>query len=615
MASEHTLVTTEEQWQDAMVHIGQRDELCMDTETDGLVWHRNKVCSVQIGTGDRSFYFPFRHKEGPNLDEGKLRHLAEAVLTPDRPQKGFHYSFDVKVMAKEGMKTPAKMRDPMLGAHLMNENEDAFKMEALAAKYLDPSYADAERELIDVITARFDVPEKGAKGHLHKLPADLCWKYGLQDIDTTWELDDFYRPHLETWKLDGLYSEVNDFAMALADMEKEGVLIDQDALRELGDTAEPKAEALEAQLQEWARRDLEDPDFPANPRSHPQMKYWLGSMLGIPNTSKETLKQTGPDPRAQLLLDYRVWQKLKSSFVDPYWGFIADDGRIHPGIYITTPGTRQDNSIRGTASSRLSMSRPNLQQVPPAVKKVFNAPPGYSVVELDYSQAELRLNAHYWAERFGDLSLGRLLLAGEDMHARSAANAGIPRKAAKIRNFAIEYGAGAARLASANQTDINMERRYLNGYFKLFPGSRMLMQQAQYEAESRGYIRLWTGRVVHFNHPRARSFTAKNRLIQGGVAEMLRRAITRVKREVPEAIMVLTVHDSIVFYIPTPIVRPTVHKLRAIMQDQPWCTLPMVVDASFGPTWGDQEDLPRDPVGIPASVMALTTDPTLQRAA
>lgn len=612
--SEHTLVKTQEQWDDAMVHLGQRETLCMDTETDGVVWYRNEVCSVQIGTGDRAFYFPFRHKEGDNLEEGKLRHLMEEVLTPDRPQKGFHYSFDVKVSAKEGMKTPRKMRDPMLAAHLMNENEDSFKMEGLAAKYLDPSYADAERELIETIMERFDVPEKGAKGHLHKLPAELCWKYGLQDIDTTWELDDFYQPHMETWKVDGLYEEINDFALALADMEKEGILIDQDALRQLGEEAEPKAKELEALIQQRAREDLEDPDFPANPRSHPQMKLWLGQMLGVPDTSKPTLKQTGPDERAKLLLDYRVWQKLKSSFVDPYWNFIAPDGRIHPGIFITTPGTRQDNSIRGTASSRLSSAKPNMQQVPPAAKGLFKARKGYSIVELDYSQAELRLNAHYWAERFGDLSLGRLMLAGEDMHGRAAKEAGVPRKAAKIRNFSIEYGAGAGRLSKMNQTPIADERRYLNTYFSMFPGSRMLMQQAQHEAEQRGYIRLWTGRVVHFNHVRARTFTAKNRLIQGGVAEMLRRAITRIHKEVPEAIMVLTVHDSIVFEIPTDIVPQTVRKLRAIMQDQPWCTLPMVVDASWGPTWGDQEDLPRDAVGIPADVMALTTDPTLQAA-
>ncbi len=609
------LITSEAEAEAALLHVKQGSApIVADTETDGVDWWKSKVCGWVLGRLDdeKQFYFPVRHKEGWNLPESWSRRIASEVLVPEREQNGHHYSFDMKVAAKEGLRLPHKIFDTMLVAHLMNENEDSFKMEHLAALYLDPSYANAEAGLIEYLCERFKCHHKRAKQHLHEVSAEQVWQYACQDIATTRELRRFYEPHLKTWKLRDLADEVFDFQLLLTEMEMRGILVDADALKKLGEDANPKALELEHKIQAMARTDLSDPEFPGNPRSHPQMKMWLGKMLGVPNTSKDTLK-VFDDVRPKTLLEYRIWQKLKSSFVDPYWGLMDDINRIHPGLWICSPGTRGDD-LHGTSSSRLSSTRPNMQQVPPAARHLFTEDDGWTLVEMDYSQAELRLAAHYYWTRFGDGAMANLLVEGEDLHQATADASGIPRKAAKIRNFAIQYGAGAQRLATMFSSTRAAEARYLKTYHKMFPGCKKLTRQCMRQAEEYGYIRLWTGRTLRFNCPRAASYKAQNRLIQGGIAEMVRIAGVRCRKEVPEAEALLQVHDSYLFRIPTATVDRTIPKLRAIMQDQPWCELPMVVDvkkSGNGGNWADMEELPRDPIGIPAAVMAKVSDVTL----
>lgn len=609
--SEHILVETHEAFEESLSYLGPCDDLCMDTETDGTVWLKNKVVSVQVGDRQKSFYYPFRHGSGHNLPVELLRRLM-AFLSRGQTLGGYNLTFDLKIARKDGLQLPPKMWDPLLMAYLMNENEDSLKMEGIAARYLDPSYAVAEEKLIDQLCERFGCGRKSAKGHLWKLPARDVMAYGLQDIDTTWDLRDFYTPHLETWGLARLSEEKADFQLALTDMELRGIPVNREKLVALGREAGPKADALEKQIQEQAREDLGDPDFPGNPRSHPQMGRWLKPLLHVPNTKRPTLEPLD-DPRANLLLDYRVWQKLEGSFVTPYLNtFLTEHDRIHPGLHITTPGTRSDNTIRGAASGRLSSSKPNMQQAPDPIKEcIWADDEDHVLVEFDYSQAELRLGADYWVKLFGEPSLAQVLLAGQDVHGKVAKATGVPRKKAKIRNFSIEYGSGARGMAQRFGTREADERRYIRGYYATYPGSRMLMRRCERVAETQGYLRMWSGRVRHFNHIRAKPRNAKNNLIQGGVAEIVRRAITRIWREVPEAQMILTVHDSIVFLIPKACLHECIHKIRYIMQDCPEFLLPMVVDVKVGRTWKGAEEIPRNPEGIPAEVMANVTDPTL----
>lgn len=589
------LIDSEQSAKLAIARLTGDDRIVMDTETTGKDWRRDHIVSVQLlGDGD-PYYFPFRHGEGYNLPLSVLGKLFSDVLVPERPQMGFNYGFDIKICRKDGMRAPLDIWDPMLAAHQMNENEDSFKLKDLCVKYLGVGSDDAQTELLDLIVSRFGGSLKTAKGDMWRLPAQDVVRYGEDDVILTRKLMDMYRGALEDWHVWDVFLEVCAFQLALCEIELYGMPLNLATLDRLAAQAAPKAAELRERIRVQACADLGDPDFPANPNSHPQMKRWLGTVLGVPDTSRDTLA-LADDPRGQLLLDYRVQAKLIGSFVEPYREKHIN-GRIHCNFYITTPGSRDEHGVHGTVSDRVSSVDPNMQQVPPVVREAFEAPEGFEFVEFDYSQLELRIAAHYYEVRCGDSTLADILRKGEDMHQATADNFGIGRKPAKVRNFAIQYGAGATTLARKNGTDPASEQRYLNSYHKFFPGCRRLSRACENEAKSRGYIRLWSGRTRRFNTDRSKTFAASNNLIQGGASQILRRALVRIAREVPEARMVLTVHDSILFLLPIGRM-DLVHRIRTIMQDNPEFVLPMIVDVKRGRTWGTMTDLPRDMQGL-----------------
>lgn len=595
------LVHNEAEAENAFAYLNSHDEIWWDTEATGKDWRRDRVVSVQLLAGEQPFYFPFRHGQGFNLPLSYLDRIFAEVLRPDRPQGGFHLGFDIKVSSHDGYTLPQYIDDPLLAAHQMNENEPSLKLKDLAVKYVDPQANANQLALLDRIIAEHGGSHKTAMGDLWKLPAEAVVAYGEDDVIWSRKLRDFYKPHLIEWSVYDIYREVCDFQLLLCEIELRGMPLNMATLLKLGADAAPKVAELRAEIARRAQEDLGDPDFPANPNSHPQMKRWLGQVLEVPDTSRDTLTLDG-DERGKLLLEYRTWAKLVGGFVEPYQEKVMDDGRIRCNMYITSPGIRDKKEIHGTVSDRCSSTDPNLQQVPPAVREAFEAPEGWEFLEADFSQAELRAAAHYYETRFGDSSLADILRAGQDMHTVAAESFGIPRKKAKTRNFAIQYGAGAAKLASKHGTEKADEQRYLNHYNRTFPGVQKLRKYCEREAEERGYIRLWTGRTRRYNVPQAKSFSASNNLIQGAIAQMIRRTMLRVRKEVPEALMVLTVHDSILFLIPLGRL-DLADRIRRIMQDQPWCSMAMIVDIKHGKTWGTMEDLPRKTDGISASAL------------
>lgn len=589
------LIDSEQAAKKAIARLTGDDLITMDCEATGLDWKRDHLCSLQLLTDGDAYYFPFRHGEGYNLPLSALDRIFAEVLRPERPQEGFHYAFDIKMCTKDGMRMPRSIRDPMLAAHQMNENEPSFSLKNLAVQYIEATASDADRELTDYLINRFGGSAKTAKSHLYKVDARIVTRYGEDDVILTRKLMEMYREAMRDWKIEHVFAEVCDFQLALCAMELKGIPINLATLDRLEAEAAPKAATLRAEIERRSREDLNDPDFPANPNSHPQMGRWLKTVLGVPDTSKDSLN-LADDERGKLLLDFRVWHKIVGTFVQPYREKQIN-GNLHCSYWITSPGSRETHDRHGTVSDRVSCTDPNLQQVPDAVRDAFEAPEGYECGEFDYSQLELRLAAHYYEVRHGDSVLANILRQGQDMHQHTADTFGIGRKPAKVRNFAIQYGAGAATLAKKNGTDVNSERRYLNHYHKTFPGCRRLSRSCEAEASQRGYIRLWSGRTRKYEEGDSKLYKASNNLIQGGAAQILRRALVRVAKEVPEADMRHTVHDSILFFLPKG--RPDlIQRIRTIMQDNPEFTLPMVVDVKVGPTWGRLKEIPRDMAGL-----------------
>jgi DNA polymerase-1 len=565
------MLVTEDNYESAVSEINRHDEIVCDTETTGLQWHKgDEVCGVCLAAGEQSYYFPYRHGEGENLPISKLEDLCTRVLRPDRPHLGFNYGFDVTMLRNEGMEIPHHYQDAQVSAHLLNENDKAppifLKMEHLAKKYLDPEAGDAEDELIDTIVSKFGGGRKSAKQHLWRMPASEVAPYGEQDVITTRQLRDLHAPALKTWGLESMYREICEFSEVVRKVNTTGLQLDLRRMESLRIEAVEEAKKLTKQAAKSAGYEI-------NLNSPKQTQAWLE----LKSTAKEVLEILD-DPRAQLLLDYRTHAKADSTYYTPYGELSTMDGILYPNLNIT-----------GTISSRMTCVAPNLQQVPKKgerypVKQVFVARPGYKLVEIDLAQAEICVRAHYAP----DTSLLRTINEGLSLHDLVAEDTGLPRPTAKALNLSAQYGIGAPTFSKRYGFTVAESRDYLSQYRKQFPKWKDAFQGYAHEAERNGYVRLFTGRPMHFAS-RAKCRDAFNRIMQGGVAEMMRIIMTRIAKEVPEFRMLLQVHDSVVGEVPIVGHDEILHQVKAIFEDQPWCSVPITADVEIGDSWGALE--------------------------
>ena len=205
------------------------------------------------------------------------------------------------------------------------------------------------------------------------------------------------------------------------------------------------------------------------------------------------------------------------------------------------------------------------------------------MIQADYKQAEMRLVTHYTK----DPVMKELIESDADLHSATAERLHIPRNAAKRINFSVIYGIGAKHLSESLRVDFNTGKDYLEKYHALYPGFRKLMYQCEDFAKENGYIELWTGRLRHFNVPQADPHKAMSNLIQGGVAEMVRVAISRLFPAIRDlgGYMLMQVHDSVIFEIPDCNLQVALPTIREIMTDFDFDPAPGV-DIEFGKSWG-----------------------------
>jgi len=248
------------------------------------------------------------------------------------------------------------------------------------------------------------------------------------------------------------------------------------------------------------------------------------------------------------------------------------------------------------------------------VRDVVIARPGKTLIKLDYERAEMWLGAHY----SGDQALYEAYHEGRNLYRELAVNVGLdPEKdytKAKITWLAIQYGAGGKKLAEMHgwpHTSIeelellfdvpvgqwsNPEwlvymaqqgPKAKKGFFELCPGIKQKMRDLEEEARERGSIRLWTGRAIHFDGKYTYPFSAWNRLIQGGVAEMIRIAMQRLEKPLEQygAEILLQVHDELVLEAPDKEVDEVSRLARGVMTEFDFWLRPRV-EISVGKRYG-----------------------------
>jgi DNA polymerase-1 len=392
----------------------------------------------------------------------------------------------------------------------------------------------------------------------------------------------------------------------LAKMERAGMLIDPDRLRNLSEGLATQITEVERSIRYLAG------DETFNIGSPMQLSHVLFDVMGLPTKGLKKTKRGYYSTNAKvlsdlarnheivrLILDWREKSKIKSTYLDTLGPLRRGDGRVH---------TTYNQTI--TATGRLSSSDPNLQNIPTrselgrTVKTAFSAGEGSVFLAVDYSQIELRLLAHL----SGDEHLVRAFNEGEDFHAETAARVfGVPvsevtpdlRSRAKAVNFGIVYGQQAYGLSQSLHISMAEARDMIDRYYEAYPGVRTFLDNVVARAKQTGYAETMYGRRRHIpelkaKNPQLRGFgerTAMNHPMQGTAADIIKIAMARVSRRLEEegfaAHMILQVHDELDFECPVEEVERLTAMVQDVMEHVVDLRVPLIAEASTGVTWAD----------------------------
>ena len=400
---------------------------------------------------------------------------------------------------------------------------------------------------------------------------------------------------------DELYNTIEfPLARVLADMSHIGVLVDKAGIEAFGEKISRLADEAQARIFEKAGEVF-------NPNSPKQLGEILFEKMGLPHgkktktgwsTDADTLEYLKAEaPIIQDILDYRTYQKLKSTYVEGLLKAIGPDGRIHTHF-------RQTEARTG----RLSSDEPNLQNIPirtelgSQMRAFFIAAPGCTLVDADYSQIELRILAHVT----GDKNMQAAFNEGADIHRATAAKIyKIPeilvtpaqRTGAKAVNFGIMYGKGAFSLSNDLGVSIPQAKEFLDSYLAAFPKVDQYMKNVIGEAREKGYTTTLFGRRRALPELKSSNFQlrsagermARNTPIQGTAADVIKLAMVRVwerlRAEKLKSRLILTVHDELIIEAP---VEESEYVGRLLQEEMEGCVsyaVPLTTEVGFGETW------------------------------
>ena len=560
----------------------------VDTETTGLSIFgnaerkRDVVIGYAIHDGHEAYYLPVRHLQGNNLPLlTTLEFLSKYLSDPNRTYGGWNYNYDMHMMQFDGIDMVPNIEDAMLALHLLNENEPNFKLKDVADRYNIGDGSLQESILEDKVfeeckrlgyeCSRSPRAANNTKSMMYVLRPEDVEPYACDDVRLTRELLNFVRPALEHFSLYKIWKQINYYSYIICKMEHIGMHIDPGIIKKYQSEAVEKLADAQKRLNEAA-------GFELNPNSSKKVCEFLGVSSSSAEILTNVIDAGGRDAEnAKLVQEARGWKSVDSRYYTPYLQAMDADNNLHCSL-----------NLIGTYTGRLSCSNPNLQAVAKStevfkVKDVFTARPGYLMIQADYKQAEMRLVTHYTR----DPLMKELIENDADLHSETANRLGIPRQAAKRLNFSVIYGIGAKHLSESLRVELLVARDYLEKYHGLYPGFRKLMYQCEDFAKEYGYIEMWTGRLRHFNVPAADPHKAMSNLIQGGVAEIVRVAISRLYPAISDigGRMLMQVHDSIIFEVPEDQINIALSTIKLIMEDFDFDPKPGV-DIEYGYSWG-----------------------------
>jgi DNA polymerase-1 len=393
----------------------------------------------------------------------------------------------------------------------------------------------------------------------------------------------------------------------LGDMEFEGVHVDVAYLKKISKQFSKKLRGLTENIYKQAGGKF-------NIASTRQLAEILFTKLKVPTegiartqtgystAASELAKLQGKAKIVDNILEFRELTKLKNTYLDALPNSVdSETKKIH---------TTYSQTI--AATGRLSSVDPNLQNIPTRtdlgklVRHAFYSKKGCSFVSLDYSQIELRIMAHISE----DPTFVKAFQNNEDIHATVAAQihekpvsevTADERREAKIINFAILYGAGARGLSNQTSMNYGQAKDYVEKYFDIHPKVRETIERLKKEAHKNEYAQSLYGRKrmlpdINGSYQLTRAAAERaaiNMPFQGTNADIMKLAMLKLVQEMPELshMMVLQVHDELIFEIPDEKIKKYARKIRDIMENIFPLRVPLRVNVEIGKRWSDLKEI------------------------
>jgi len=571
----------------------------VDTETTSKDPMKAKLVGLSFSvTRDEAFYIPCAHDyQGvPEQLELKnvLRLLKPVLENPDAKKVGQNIKYDWMVLKRHGIHLDGVIFDTMVASYLINPSKRAHNLDQIAIDFLDRKTITYEE-----VSGKKDIS-------FAEVPLERAVPYACEDADVTLMAYHVLRPKLEKAGLIELYNKVElPLIPVLMKMEMTGICVDREILLALSKSFEHQLEQLESMIYSAAGEEF-------NIKSAQQLGAILFEKLKLP-VQKKTRKKTGYSTDVDVLtflaekhelpalvLRHRTLAKLKSTYTDALLDLIhPETGRIHTSYNQTV-----------TATGRLSSSDPNLQNIPVRtdegieIRKAFVPRKDWILVSADYSQIELRILAHY----ADDDILIEAFKNDEDIHTRTATEVFqvFPsfvtyelRRQAKVINFGIVYGMSPYGLSKELGISQKMAKTYIDNYFSRYKGVKKFIDRAISDARKTKRTSTLLSRIrllpdIESPNKTVREFaerTAINTPIQGTAADLIKLAMIHVDAEFRErglkSLMLLSVHDEIVFEVPPEEFESVKHLVKEIMEGILDLKVPLKVNVASGYNWAE----------------------------
>lgn len=558
------------------LNIKDFSEINLDVVNEISYYFKNGKLAVCVN--DTEYYTP-------NPSDEDLKKIFESDIL----KIGHGEKSDYLALKSKGFNPKNMMFDLTIASYILNPAKDNYRLDEMILEVLG-IVLESKKENVQL--GLFDIPENEDKKEEYS-------RYALYIL----KCKEKYETELKEKNQFHLFEDIEMPLMrVLAEMEFSGVLVDREIIDEFSKKLSSSVDNLTHEI--W---NMVGTEFNIN--SPKQLGEILFEKLQLPvikktksgySTDADVLEKLRLEhPIIDKILEYRTLNKLKATYIDGIIPLIKEDGRVHAKFNQTV-----------TATGRISCTEPNLQNIPirteigKELRKMFVAKEGFTFLDADYSQIELRVLAHI----SGDENMIHAFNSGEDIHAMTASQVfDVPledvtkqmRSEAKAVNFGIVYGISDFGLATNIGTSRKKAKEYIEKYFAKYPGIKAYMDRTVKECKEKGYVETLWGRrryvpEIKSNNFNVRQFgerVAMNAPIQGTAADIIKIAMINIEKELEdkrlESKLLLQVHDELVIETKLEEIETVRELLVRNMENVIKMDVPLKVEAEEGKTWFD----------------------------